>query len=76
MMWKTAILILLLVSVMAIRRAEPAFVAPVMLDFETYPEGNWEFSGSGGTSHVSGGILTVDVPAGEYHEFILWDPND
>jgi hypothetical protein len=48
---------------------------PVVLDFNTYPGGNWQLISSGGTSYVSGGILTIDAPA-DYHEFMLLSPYD
>ena len=34
----------------------------VVLDFDTYPGGDWELASSGGSSYVSGGILTIDSP--------------
>lgn len=50
---------------------------PVVLDFDTYPSGNWvlwDCSGTG-SSWVSGGILTIDAPD-TCHEFMLWHPYD
>ena len=55
--------------------ASEEHASPVVLDFNTYPGGNWQLVSSGGTSYVSGGILTINAPA-DYHQFILSHPND
>ena len=47
----------------------------VVLDFDTYPERDWELVSSGGSSTVSGGILTINAPNGTYHEFSLPHPD-
>jgi hypothetical protein len=51
-----------------------ASAAPQVLDFDKYPSGNWEIWKSGGSSSVSGGILTINSTS--YNEFGLSHPFD
>lgn len=53
-----------------------AAAAPVVLDMNALPGGNWFHAFSGGSATVASGILTIDAPSNDYNEFILYDPFD